>query len=177
MTLKKKIKKVWRDWLFKYEQKYYYKRHIKKCDTTRSKLIREIYFWEKEYVKCYTIYSTNACTARITRETCHAAHRIDRWYFSHRRDIRNGRPTCPLCNNPSFNSMEHKRALEKQIISEVWRDALEEMWNSRNKKKPTVWELEETLSYLKDLLEKEKEKYAPDYWNSDFIDSLLAEIK
>lgn len=133
--------------LFLYEEKYMEKKLIDQCDTLRSKIVRHRTTCGQA-VKCTSYMSTPWCKKSITFKTCHAAHCIDRGWWSHRWDLRNGFWTCPSCNDPKYNAMDHKMMLMQQIDKEygVW--TFETMRNERNKNKPDIGELLVIRAYL-----------------------------
>lgn len=170
VTLKKKIKKVWRDWLFKYEQKYYWKNRRDKADYLAQKYPKLVVFKDHDIVRCLS------CPKMMKREDCNGCHWIEKssnWQYRCRRQERNIYPCCEECN--ARQKERHHTALTVHVTRLYWLERVEEKLAESYKthKKPTREEIDATIAHYTELIKNLEEPVD----NSDFIDWLLAEIK
>lgn len=137
-----KLIEQYRAWdkMFKYQEEKLKKYLIEKLDTMCSQIVRsrDCCWW---YVDCWSKESTDSCLKTINYSSSHCCHWIDRWWWSHRWDLRNMYACCPLCNNPHFDSIWHKMALQFKIEWLYGREVVREMRTSKNKVKPNLNEL------------------------------------
>lgn len=139
-----KLMEKYREWskMFKYEEEKLKKYLIEKLDSMCSQIVRSRdCAWQ--FVDCGSRWSTDSCNLTINYSSSHCCHWIDRGRWSHRWDLRNMYACCPLCNNPHFDSIGHKMALQFKIEWLYGRDTVREMRTSKTKEKPSLSELVE----------------------------------
>lgn len=143
------LEKKYNSWatLFLYEEKYIEKKLVEQNDTLRSKIVRHRTTCGG-VARCTSYMSCSCCLQTISFKTSHACHCIDRGWWSHRWDLRNGYACCVLCNNPTFNAMDHKMMLVAKIDKDYGIGTFDTMRNERNKNKPDISELLVIRAYL-----------------------------
>lgn len=106
----------------------------------------ETYVWKKLIDKADQVFSIFIRTRDKKRWciTCwwpvqHNAHRIDRAWYSHRRDEKNCAWACANCN--TYHSEEHKIRFTIYQIKKNWQDWVDEQLRIRHKKKPKIDDL------------------------------------
>lgn len=169
-TIRNKIKKVWREGLFKYEQDYYRKKRRDKADHLAQKYPKLVAFKDTDRVRCLT------CPKMMTREDCNGCHRIEKkanWSYRCRREERNIYPCCEQCNN--WNKQTHTRRLTEHVTKIYGQEqvAKRQAEDRKTHKRPSRDEIDAVIKHYTQLIDDLEEPVD----NSDFIDSLLAEIK
>lgn len=137
-----KLLEKYREWakMFKYEEEKLRKYLIEKLDMMCSQIVRSRdCAWQ--FVDCGSRWSTDSCNLTISYGSSHCCHWIDRGWWSHRWDFRNMWACCPLCNNPHFDSIWHKMALQFKIEWLYGRDVVRDMRKTKSKEKPRLDEL------------------------------------
>ena len=155
-TIERKYLETWV--LFLYEERYYEKKLIEQCDSLRSAIIRHRTTCGG-VARCDSYHSCKGCKETVTYHTAHASHCIDRGWYSHRWDLRNWGACCPICNNPTFNAMDHKMMLMEKIDRDYGVGTFQEMRQVRNKIKPSIDELLVIRAYLQAILDKVPEEW------------------
>jgi hypothetical protein len=129
-----------------------FKKLVWKADIIFAKYIklRDSINW---YVDCIT------CGKRIKlwNKQLHNCHRIWRGYYSHRRDENNCFWWCSFCN--TYDSENHHNKLTLIQWQKYWLDWVEYNLFTKNKKKPSIFELNTIIEHYKEkfyLLEKQK---------------------
>ena len=144
-TILTQIKKKIANWdkLFKYEEKYLWDKLVKKADYIFSKYIRK----RDERKDCITS-DLDTCSHKIEQ----ACHRIPRAYYSHRWNEANCSWWCVSCN--SYHPQSHWMSFERYQINKYWMEWVEEQHREKNKKKPTIEELNEIIEKFWKLYEE-----------------------
>ena len=119
----------------------------------------EVYLWKKLRDladKYFSIFIRNRDRKKwcITKQSTfcnkivqHNAHRIDRGWYSHRRDENNCYWACASCN--TYHEAEHKIHLTIYQINRFWQERVDEQLRKRHKKKPTIQELIDIIEKYK----------------------------
>lgn len=137
-----KLIEKYRAWnkMFKYEESKLEKYLIEKLDMMCSQIVRSR-DCAGDWVDCGSKWSCSSCQQIVDYTTSVAAHWIDRWWWSHRRDFRNIFATCKGCNDPMYDAVVHKTELQFKIEWLYGRDAVKEMRTTKHKIKPNLNDL------------------------------------